>query len=471
MRCLTLKLLIAVLALAVGLVATPAARATSEDERPGEIGILAGIGLGDSDLVGTDNDTHINPLVGLRLGMHFTDRVTGYMEGTWVQYTGSPARFGDVTEYAFRLGPEWYANPRSRWQFFVNVGLGGMQLKPDTGGTEGRGFASAGIGVRRGWKPGALRLELRGDRTVSDSTALGGRDFSAIKLAAGWTWGIGSRPKDTDGDGVFDKHDKCPGTPHGAIVDKDGCPTDSDGDGVWNGLDQCPDTPKGWPVDARGCPLDSDGDGVADGKDTCPNTMKGCTVNATGCPADADGDGVCEGVDACPNTDKGCRVDAKGCPIDSDGDDVCDGLDQCPGTPSGVKVDAKGCPPLAPAPVPTFIPEEKKELVLEKVFFETNSAKLKPESAATLDKVAASLKEFPDIKIQVAGHTDNTGSHALNVKLSDARASSVMNYLISKGVNPAMLSEQGYGETEPVADNKTVEGRAQNRRVGLRRMN
>jgi OOP family OmpA-OmpF porin len=85
--------------------------------------------------------------------------------------------------------------------------------------------------------------------------------------------------------------------------------------------------------------------------------------------------------------------------------------------------------------------------------------------------VAASLKDFPDIKIQVSGHTDDTGSAAHNLRLSEARATTVMNYLISKGVSPSMLSEKGYGETEPVADNKTAEGRAQNRRVGLRRLN
>jgi outer membrane protein OmpA-like peptidoglycan-associated protein len=108
--------------------------------------------------------------------------------------------------------------------------------------------------------------------------------------------------------------------------------------------------------------------------------------------------------------------------------------------------------------------------VLERVFFDTDRATLKPESADTLDKVAASLKDFPDVKIQVAGHTDNTGSDAHNMKLSEARAKSVMDYLVSKGVSPAMLSAKGYGETEPIADNNTKEGRAQNRRVGLRRV-
>jgi OOP family OmpA-OmpF porin len=453
----------------LGLTSPTVVRANSDDERPGELGILAGVGFGDQDIVGSDNNTHVAPLVGARFAWHFNSHIAGFFDGTWVQYRGDKALFGDVAEYAFRVGPEWYVNPQSPWQFFLNFGVGGMKLDPDIGSSDNRGLASVGLGVRRGWQPGALRIELRGDRTVSSADGLNGGDVSALKLLMGWTWGVGPKPKDSDGDGVYDKKDKCPDTPHGAIVDAVGCPKDSDGDGVYDGIDQCPDTPKGWPVDAKGCPLDTDGDGVPDGKDKCPNTPKGCTVDADGCPKDSDGDGVCDGIDQCPNTPKGCTVDARGCPVDSDGDGVCDGIDQCPNTPRGVPVDARGCPP-PPPPAPAFIPEPKKELVLEKVYFETNSAKLKPESAGTLDKVAASLKDFPDLKIQVTGHTDSTGSHAYNMKLSDARAKAVMDYLVSKGVNPAMLSSKGFGETQPVADNKTKDGRAQNRRVGLRRM-
>lgn len=467
MRRSTLNSWIAATVLALGVVTVPAVQATSDDERPGEIGLLFGVGFADQDLVGSDDKSTANPLIGGRFGWHFTDIVAGFFEMTYVAYEGDANLYGDVGEYSYLVGPEWYVNHKDPWQFFINMGVGGVQYKSEFGGDDGRGFGAVGLGVRRGWPKGALRMEIRTDRTLTSDNGLGGGDFTTLKGVVGWTWGIGALPKDTDEDGVYDKRDKCPDTPHGALVNKDGCPTDSDGDGVWDGIDQCPDTPRGWPVDSKGCPVDTDGDGVVDGKDKCPNTAKGCTVNAEGCPADADGDGVCDGVDKCANTEKGCRVDASGCPIDSDGDKVCDGIDQCPGTPPGAPVDAKGCPPPAPPP-PAYIPQAKQELVLDKVYFETNSAKLKPESAETLDKVAASLVANPDVKILVAGHTDSTGSAKYNLKLSDQRASAVMNYLISKGANPAMLSSKGFGLTEPVADNKTPAGRAQNRRVGLR---
>lgn len=448
---------------AIGALTAPAARATSEYEKPGEIGVLAGVGLGDSTLVGNDNDTHVNPLVGARFGWHFKPFIAGFIDGTWVPYKGDASIVGNADEYAVRLGPEFYVNPASKWQFFINAGLGYMKIAPDTGPDDGRGFGSLGLGVRRGYNPGALRLELRGDHTVSDSNIAGGSDFTQLKAVAGWTWGIGAKPKDTDGDGVYDKKDKCPDTPHGCKVDADGCPLDGDKDGVCDGLDQCPDTPAGWPVDAKGCNLDSDGDGVPDGADKCPNTVKGCKVDAAGCPADADADGVCDGLDQCPNTLKGCRVDGKGCPVDSDADGVCDGLDQCPGTPAGAKVDAKGCEP----PKPVFFTPEQKEFILEGVKFANNSAKLDPGSTIILDRIADALKSYPDTKIEIGGHTDSTGSDAYNMKLSNARAKAVHDYLVSKGANPANLTFHGYGETKPIADNKTADGRAKNRRVEL----
>jgi OOP family OmpA-OmpF porin len=97
-------------------------------------------------------------------------------------------------------------------------------------------------------------------------------------------------------------------------------------------------------VDSTGCPLDSDGDGVADSLDQCPGTPQGAAVDARGCPLDTDGDGVPDYLDQCPATASGVVVDEKGCPKDSDGDGVQDHLDQCPDTPAGLIVDKKGCP-------------------------------------------------------------------------------------------------------------------------------
>ena len=462
------RILLSVAVSCLTLLGTRPALAASEDEKPGELGLLAGIGLGDEQLVGSSEKNTIAPLLGARFAWHFTPHVSGFIDGTFTQYKGASTLYGNAGEYAFRIGPEWHINTNDPWQFFINVGGGGMIFDTEFGGNDGRGFLSGGLGVRRAWKPGALRIELRLDRTVTSADLSGGRDYTLPKLMAGWTWGVGAPPKDTDGDGVYDKKDKCPDTPHGAIVDAVGCPKDSDGDGVYDGIDKCPDTPKGWPVDATGCPTDTDGDGVVDGLDKCPNTPKGCKVDASGCPTDADGDGVCDGIDQCPNTPKGCRVDAKGCPTDSDGDSVCDGIDQCPGTPAGTKVDAKGCPPPAPPPPPMFV--GKKEFTLKGVNFDFGKSDLKPEAKAVLDTVADSLKAYPDVKVEVGGHTDNVGSVKFNQKLSEARAHAVRDYLVSKGVNPANLTWKGYGEGGPIADNKTDEGRAQNRRVELHKI-
>jgi outer membrane protein OmpA-like peptidoglycan-associated protein len=289
--------------------------------------------------------------------------------------------------------------------------------------------------------------------------------MSIAEAFGGITYYVGAK-KDSDKDGVTDDLDQCPDTPLGAVVDANGCPLDSDGDGVYDGLDQCPDTPKGAKVDMNGCPMDSDGDGVYDGIDQCPSTpseARGKT-DAKGCPLDTDGDGVPDYKDNCPNTAKSCQVDAAGCPVDSDGDNVCDGVDKCPNTPLGRSVDAFGCP------ISEFIPEPEKPVVLKGVNFEFNKSSLLDVSKTVLDQVAESLKDRPDVKVEIAGHCDSKGSDAYNLKLSDRRAAAVREYLISKGVPASQLTSRGYGESQPIASNDTDEGRAQNRRVELRRM-
>ena len=168
-------------------------------------------------------------------------------------------------------------------------------------------------------------------------------------------------------------------------------------------------------------------------------------------------------------------------PQDTDGDGVVDGVDKCPDSPPGSVVDETGCPPPPPPPPPktckTPGPGEKISLagcgtgdniVLRGVNFDTNKATLTVNARTLLDDVAAELTAYPDIKVQVAGHTDSRGSAALNDSLSKRRATSVMNYLASKGVAANRMTSAGFGPNEPIADNATEEGRELNRRVELK---
>src|SRR6266849_4847937 len=311
----------------------------------------------------------------------------------------------------------------------------------------------------------ALRLEARGVYAPSTKAPFGSSWAGHVVASIGLSLFTGAgRLVDSDGDGVPDKDDRCLGTPLGATVDVHGCPIDSDGDGVPDGIDQCPNTPAGARVDAKGCPIDSDGDGVPDGIDQCPNTPTGAIVDKAGCPLDSDKDGVPDGIDKCPNTPPGTEVDSVGCQRfkDSDGDGVDDTKDKCPNTPPGTRVDAAGCPIL-------FTPE-RTPVILRGVIFETGKSALKPESFTVLDIVAQSLTGNPDIRIEIAGYTDITGSQATNLRLSQARADAVRAYLGSKGVAPGRMVAKGYGAANPIAPNSTAAGRAQNRRVELHQL-
>ncbi len=202
-------------------------------------------------------------------------------------------------------------------------------------------------------------------------------------------------------------------------------------------------------------PSDSDGDGVVDRVDRCPGTPRGRAVKVNGCENDGDGDGVVDGVDLCPGTPAGAPVDGRGCPLDSDGDGVADYMDNCPGTSAGERVDNRGC-------------KLQEEIHLRGINFETNSADLTADSSARLDDASATLLRNSDLRVEVAGYTDSSGTAAYNLNLSRRRAQSVMNYLVSHGVDAGMLSARGYGESNPIADNATAAGRAENRRVTLR---
>ena len=229
---------------------------------------------------------------------------------------------------------------------------------------------------------------------------------------------------------------------------------DADGDGVPDSKDRCSNTVAGAKVDANGCEIDSDKDGVVDRLDRCAATPAGAKVDAKGCELDSDNDGVVDRLDRCPSTVAGAKVDAKGCELDGDKDGVVDRLDRCPSSAAGVKVDVNGC-------------EIQDVIVLKGVNFNTGSADLTEDSKGELNDVAATLKKHSDLKVEVGGYTDNTGSRAFNVSLSQRRAQSVVDYLVSQGVNAANLTAKGYGPANPIADNSTAAGRAENRRVEL----
>ena len=294
--------------------------------------------------------------------------------------------------------------------------------------------------------------------------------FNHIALTAGVQYAFGGKPRDVDHDGVRDWLDKCPDTPIGAKVDGNGCPIDSDGDGVYDGLDKCSGTPKGCKIDANGCPLDADGDGVCDGLDQCPNTPLGAKVDEKGCPIDSDGDGVYDGLDKCPGTPKGCTVDSVGCSTDSDGDGVCDGVDQCPNTPPGLKVTPTGCP----IEISTMERQILDTGVLRQSSrnFASGKSDLLPNAYPALDSLALVLQQYPALRIEIGGHTDNVGTKAKNQTLSEARAKVIFDYMTQKHPNlAANLTWKGYGSTMPIAPNTTAAGKAANRRVEFKVMN
>ena len=173
-------------------------------------------------------------------------------------------------------------------------------------------------------------------------------------------------------------------------------------------------------------------------------------------PMDEDRDGVPDSDDRCSGTPPGKTVGADGCEpdVDADDDGVANDVDACPGTPGGTRIDARGC-------------KLEQEIRLPRVTFEYASDRLRPEAFATLDEAVATLRMNPDLRIEVAGHTDNRGSDSYNQVLSQRRADAVRRYLVDNGVTN-VLTVRGYGESDPIADNGTEAGRAENRRVVLR---
>ncbi len=334
-----------------------------------------------------------------------------------------------------------------------------------------------------------LEFQAGDANRASEHLSLARRYAEEAKLAA-----QACVPKDGDGDGIADADDQCPTEPEDKDGDRDddGCPEedevappppvyvppppepgDMDGDGVPDADDGCPDVPEDMDgfKDADGCPeLDNDNDGVIDGMDACPMAAEDFDQfqDTDGCPdPDNDNDGIDDAADRCPNDaeDLDGDRDADGCPDqDADGDGVPDDSDACPDAAETMNdyLDTDGCPDEKPQRVEVT----KQQIVIkEQILFATGKATIRVESYPVIDDVVMVLRDYPDIKVRIEGHTDNVGNDATNLELSKARADSVFEYIIGKGIDARRLITEGFGETRPIDTNTTTEGKARNRRV------
>lgn len=263
-----------------------------------------------------------------------------------------------------------------------------------------------------------------------------GLSYYQYSLGISYVFGDG----DTDSDGVKDSIDDCIDVP--GLPALNGCP-DDDNDGIRNSEDDCPTIP-GLAV-LNGCP-DTDDDGIKDSEDSCPEVAGVLTLN--GCP-DADADGITDADDSCPNA-AGSKA-LNGCP-DADGDMVADKDDKC-STVAGPASNS-GCPehPLS-------------DLSAISLKFDLSIAALSNASTISLAKVIDILNSNSSASISVVGHTDNSGVERFNNKLSQKRSQSVVDYLVSNGIDASRLTAVSKGESSPIASNKTQEGMALNRRV------
>lgn len=399
----------------------------------------------------------------LWLGYWFPNNLSIEVEGTSASAQTAAGSTTDVLSVTGSLLYNFRAGESS--SLFLKAGFGTSRYGDScpavsVPGSGPCGSASAvvlGGGFRAAFSPAVM---LRGGidyQRNSDETA-----FGNIVATLGLSFLPGSRPLvDSDQDRVFDRKDKCPGTPVGAIVNKQGCPSDTDGDAVPDGLDRCPGTPTGATVNDIGCPSDTDKDGVVDGVDQCGETPAGSLVDATGCPTDGDKDGVADGLDRCPETPAGATVDALGCPSDGDNDGVPDGVDQCAKSPPGSPVNAVGCPPA---------PEEAARGVgpwtVPGTAFAPLSSTIGVAGLPVLDSLVALLRAYRGTYLDVVGHAGEAQTQAANLQLAADRADAVRNYLLRSGVRPDQL--QASGEAVQGVAPSAAAALPENRRVDIR---
>ncbi|MEM7434010.1 MAG: OmpA family protein [Myxococcota bacterium] len=354
-------------------------------------------------------------------------------------YLGEPGRSPNIGGWFEALGT---FNVAKFLRIPLNIGYktGFRQDVPSLGVGSQLTFG-AGVQLLFGEQRFMLTMETFGRTAAESGTGFGGSQETPVELLGGFKFlskkgfatGIGGTGGLTTGYGNPDW--RLIGMLGYTMQDKEAepAPRDSDGDGIIDELDACPNDPEDFDgfEDEDGCPdLDNDADGVLDVDDACPDEPGPPENN--GCPdTDRDGDGVPDRVDNCPDE---------------------------PGPPQN-----QGCPEEQVVAI-----EEGQIDILEKVYFEFDSAKIQSRSFPVLDNVAEVLKAHPEItKVRVEGHTDSSGSDAYNLRLSQRRADSVVRYLINRGgISADRLEAKGFGERQPLIPDATTQAEfAKNRRV------
>ena len=389
-----------------------------------------------------NQDLKDTAVYGLRAGYNFTKNIGlegyfGYLQ-TEIQNQSQWEPWQNV--YIFGIEGLYHFMPESRFVPFIAIGLGDIYYVKGfyTNSSYGYDFEASqctvdyGAGLKFFLTDNiALRADVR--EIIPLNSTQGNPDYfhNNLLVTLGINFALGGEKKIVEA-----KIEEPPPPPPPAPVAPPAPPeivVDSDKDGVPDKLDKCPDTPAGVAVDKDGCPLDSDKDGVPDYLDKCPDT-----------PASV-------------------AVDKDGCPLDSDKDGVPDYLDKCPGTPAGAAVDKDGCPIKEEVVAKPVIIEKGRQKINVKFNFDNST--IKKGYYKDINNLVKVMKNYPDLNVVIEGHTDNVGDTAYNKKLSQKRAYTVKNYMVAKGIDASRIKARGFGEYKPIASNKTSKGRMKNRRV------
>ncbi len=451
------------------IIPVPAAQAQADDgaedgameerTRRFEVGAFAGAHIfGDTNELGVaDMDDAPSLASALDVGLRLTAGITPLLgvEGE-VDFHPTNVRDSDPEVSVLALG----------WRLQGRVQLSDTGVRP---------FFVLGVGGLTSFSDDEDVLENDTDFVVHGGGGL------LIPIAAGFAARIDTRvllPPSSEGDGLTTDFEFLLGVtrsfgPELGEPPPPPPPEDTDGDGIKDDVDQCVNEAEDMDgfEDEDGCPdADNDGDGIADAQDQCAGEAEDLDgfQDEDGCPdGDNDGDGIADAQDQCANEaeDLDSFQDEDGCPdTDNDGDGIPDAQDGCtsePETKNGYQ-DADGCP--------DEVPEEVKQFTgkIEGIRFANNSDRILLISRRVLDQAVAIFTQYPELRVEISGHSDNRGRREYNVTLSQKRAESVKKYFVDKGIDEGRLRAVGFGPDKPLVDNKTAAGRAQNRRVEFR---